>query len=146
MQISLNQLTKTIEDQLDAAKDTFLELMAEKAVQLSETMPPIGNGVGPIDTGAYVTSFSITPTSGAGRSRSSHGKPRKQSPQEMGSEALQNMQGDITNLGYNWTKAYFSNRAPHAWAVEERYHIMDILRNVSGSLLEEAVSEVKAGL
>ena len=78
-----------------------------------------------VDTGAYVTSFSIGPAGfGGGRSRSSKGKPRNQNPQAMKEQGYSQLQSDISGINFvellksGNAKFTLRNRAPHAYAVE----------------------------
>ena len=134
MQIGISQLVKRVETQLNEVRDVFLEKMAEKAVMLS-----------PVDTGAYVESFSVTTISGGGRSRSSHGRPKGQDPEAKKSQAFEQLLGDISVIPPDVTKVYLTNRAPHAKQVEEDhgYGVFAVVRNVASNLLDEAVTEVR---
>jgi hypothetical protein len=134
MQIGISQLVKRVETQLNEVRDVFLEKMAEKAIMIS-----------PVDTGAYVTSFTVTTISGGGRSKTSHGKPRGQDAEAKKSEAFDQVLGDIAALPLDVTKVYLTNRAPHAKAVEDDhgYGVFGVVRNVASYLLDEAVSEVR---
>ncbi len=135
MQASMTQLLRRVERQLTEVRDVFLENVAEKAVQIS-----------PVDTGAYVTSHTITTVSGTGRSRTSHNKPKNQDPQAKKSEAFDQLLGDIASLPEDATKVYFTNRAPHAKAVEDDhgYGVFAVIRNVAPALLQSAVEEVRS--
>ena len=54
-----------------------------------------------IDTGAYVTSFSIGKAGfGGGRSRSSDNKPKNQNPQAMKDQAYSQLIGDIDRIDF----------------------------------------------
>lgn len=99
-----------------------------------------------IDTGAYVTSFSIGPAGfGGGRSRSSDNKPKNQNPQAMKDLAYSQLIGDIdridfkTMLEYGDPRFTLKNRAPHARDVEDGanwkrsgYHVFAKIRNQFG--------------
>tara|TARA_R110000803_G_C11720685_1_gene288210 strand:+ start:44 stop:490 length:447 start_codon:yes stop_codon:yes gene_type:complete len=78
-----------------------------------------------IDTGAYVTSFSLGPAGfGGGRSRSSKNKPRGQNPQVMKDQGYVQLQSDIQRINFKAmlesgnTRFTLANRSPHAYAVE----------------------------
>lgn len=135
MQASMTQLLKRVERQLTEVRDVFLENLAEKAVEIS-----------PVDTGAYVTSHTITTVSGGGRSRTSHNKPKDQDPEAKRNEAFDQLLGDIASLPEEATKVYFTNRSPHAKYVEEDhgYGVFSVVRNVAPYLLEQAVLEVRS--
>lgn len=100
-------LRKIVERNLIAQRDAILEAVAKAAVD-----------VAPVDTGAYVTSFSVTTSSGSGRSRTSHGKPRNQDPAAKKAEAMAQIRSDIEGLPVNATMIYLTNRAPHAAFIE----------------------------
>lgn len=83
-----------------------------------------GKGEG-VDTGAYVTSFSIVRAGqGGGRSRTSNNKPTGQDPAQKKQEGYQQLLGDIQGLNLKQmlederTKITLRNRAPHAQEVE----------------------------
>ncbi len=78
-----------------------------------------------VDTGAYVTSFSIGPAGfGGGRSRSSENKPRNQNPQAMKDQGYSQLQSDIKSINFEEMlksgnlSFTLRNRSPHAYAVE----------------------------
>ena len=99
-----------------------------------------------IDTGAYVTSFSIGKAGfGGGRSRSSDNKPKNQNPQAMKDQAYSQLIGDIDRIDFKAmlesdnTKFTIRNRAPHARDVEDGanwrrsgYHVFAKIRNQFG--------------
>jgi hypothetical protein len=99
-----------------------------------------------IDTGAYVTSFSIGPAGfGGGRSRSSDNKPKNQNPQAMKDLAYSQLIGDIDRIDFKTMlesgdpRFTLKNRAPHARDVEDGanwkrsgYHVFAKIRNQFG--------------
>ena len=99
-----------------------------------------------IDTGAYVTSFSIGKAGfGGGRSRSSDNKPKNQNPQAMKDQAYSQLIGDIDRIDFKTmlesdnTKFTIRNRAPHARDVEDGanwrrsgYHVFTKIRDKFG--------------
>jgi hypothetical protein len=99
-----------------------------------------------IDTGAYVTSFSIGPAGfGGGRSRSSDNKPKNQNPQAMKDQAYSQLIGDIDRIDFKTMlesgdpRFTLKNRAPHARDVEDGanwkrsgYHVFAKIRNQFG--------------
>jgi len=132
----MTQLLRRVERQLTEVRDVFLENVAERAVQES-----------PVDTGAYVTSHTITTVSGGGRSRTSHNKPKNQDEKVKKDEARDQLLSDIAALPADATKVYFTNRSPHAKFVEDRHEnggVFTIVRNVAPYLLEQAVLEVRS--
>lgn len=135
MQIGISQLVKRVETQLNEVRDVFLEKVAEKAIMAS-----------PVDTGAYVESFTVTTISGGGRSRSSHNKPSivgDDAKRTKKDQVFAELLGDIAVLPPDTTKVYLTNRAPHAPYVEGNYGVFAVVRNVASNLLDEAVSEVR---
>ena len=99
--------------------------------------------VSPVDTGAYVESFSLVKAgSGGGRSRSSKGKPRQQNPEAKKQVAREQLASDIASLSIeddlaeSQTKYTLRNRAPHAntvedgesWAKREGYFVFTKIR------------------
>lgn len=99
-----------------------------------------------IDTGAYVTSFSIGKAGfGGGRSRSSDNKPKNQNPQAMKDQAYSQLIGDIDRIDFKTmlesgdARFTLKNRAPHARDVEDGanwkrsgYHVFTKIRNQFG--------------
>jgi len=88
-----------------------------------------------VDTGAYVTSFSIgTAGFGGGRSRNSHNKPRRQNPGEMKSTSRGQLQSDISAMDFTSimvsgsVRATLRNRAPHADVVEKKYGVFAAIK------------------
>ena len=141
-QISLTSRLKKIQDGLQDIRTEFLTLMAEDIV--ASTVAPITA----VDTGAYITSHSIRGTRGAGRSRSSHGKPRGQSPEAKAAEALEELMSDIASISPDQEKVFLTNNAPHANIVESvhGYNIYGSVRNRANIHLQNAISTVKGRL
>ena len=93
----------------DAVKEELVSI-AQSAVSFS-----------PVDTGAYVTSFSFTTGAGRPRGKSSDNKPKKQNPQQKMQEGFQNLLTDINKLDLkNTTSVQLRNGSPHADDVENR--------------------------
>ena len=93
----------------DAVKEELVSI-AQSAVSFS-----------PVDTGAYVTSFSFTTGAGRPRGKSSNNKPKKQNPQQKMQEGFQNLLTDINKLDLkNTTSVQLRNGSPHAYDVENR--------------------------
>lgn len=99
-----------------------------------------------IDTGAYVTSFSIGKAGfGGGRSRSSDNKPKNQNPQAMKDQAYSQLISDIDSIDFKAmlesgdARFTLKNRAPHARDVEDGanwrrsgYHVFTKIRDKFG--------------
>ena len=135
-QIKLTSLIKKIEDRLSDVRTEFLINMAEDIVNTS---------IPTVDTGAYITSHSIRTTRGAGRSRTSHGKPTGQDPNAKAAEALDQLMGDIASLPEDQTQVFFTNNAPHANIVEyvHGYAVYGSARNRASIHLQDAIAKVK---
>lgn len=86
----------------------------------------------PVDTGAFVTSWSIAQQSNRGRSRSSKGKPKTTASQAM-EEAASLIEQDLSKIPDDATKIYLNNRAPHAGAVR------DLIADRAAKTFEEAL-------
>ena len=136
-QIKLTSLIKKIEQDLQDVRTEFLTSMAEDIVASSKPT---------VDTGAYITSHSIRTTRGAGRSRTSHNKPRGQSPEVKAAEALSQLMGDIASLPADQEQVFLTNNAPHANIVEytHGYAVYEGARNRAGIHLQDAINTVKA--
>jgi hypothetical protein len=136
VQRSLTTVIKKIEDDLDKVRTEFLINVAEDLVNTSKPF---------VDTGAYITSHSITTTRGAGRGRTSHGKPTGQDPNAKATEALSQLMGDISAIPKDQTQVFMTNNAPHANIVEYKhgYNVYSSVRNRAGLHLADAVNKVK---
>jgi len=100
----LKGLEQVVEDRF---KDDLTE-MAQFAVNIS-----------PVDTGAYVTSFSIKPSYSSGRGRTSRNKPTGQSDTAKRSEAMGQLLSDIEKISpLDQPLVVLSNGSPHALSVE----------------------------
>lgn len=106
---SLDDKIKQLEEKLELAVRQRLQDIAEYATLIS-----------PVDTGAYVTSFSYGVGSGRPRGKSSHGRPRKQNPEAMKAEGLANLMEDINKIRdiKNTSRITLRNGSPHAEIVE----------------------------
>ena len=119
---------------LQATKDKIHQVASE---QLEDRLEDIsyyathtaltGGGKGDgVDTGAYVTSFSLLPAgSSGGRSRTSNNKPTDQDPAAKKQEGYSQLLSDIQALDLKGmlesgnAKVTLRNRAPHASDVED---------------------------
>lgn len=123
----LRLLDQTVED---LAKDKFISI-AQDAVTLS-----------PVDTGAYVTSFSYKSNpSSSGRSKSSKGKPSVPSPEAKRREGLDNLVSDLNSIDLSATNSVtLRNDSPHSnqvetgegWPKTGGYFVFTQLRNRHG--------------
>ena len=91
------------------------EYVSEQLVEISQTAVNLS----PVDTGAYVTSFSYSTGAGRPRGKSSDNKPKDQNPQAMRQEGLSNLISDINKVDLkNTTSITLRNASPHASDVE----------------------------
>lgn len=125
----LNKKLKGLEEMIEAKlRDTF-ENMAFDATQWS-----------PVDTGAYVNSFSFkTNSRSRGRRQTSHGKLKNQDAQSKRGEGFNKLLGDLNGIDLMATKSVtLRNDAQHARAVEDGwptkpgYGVFRKLRNKYG--------------
>jgi len=119
MRVRVNE--KSISTKIDKALMEAEEELKVKLVDIAEDLTIRT----PVDTGAYAESFSVVPSSsGGGRSRDSHGRPRRQDPTTYQNIALSNMASDIDRLEpIENSSISFRNRAPHAAKVEAKYQV-----------------------
>lgn len=137
VQRSLASLIKKIETDLDAVRDEFLRNVAEDLVNSS-----------PVDTGTYVRNHSITTSTGAGGTSSSHGKPPDDGSARP--DALAKLEGQIAGLPKEATTVYIANRSPHAnkveyggWSRTSPYAVYTTVRARAGAHLQNAVNKVR---
>jgi len=117
-------ITNILRQQLKEARDDLVFEFASGVI-----------GFSPVDTGAFVNSWSIATSSNTGRSISSRGKPRKQPPEAKRAEARARIREDLASFPVETDVMYFNNRAPHANFVEGRHGTISkarIRRNAYG--------------
>ena len=145
----LESVLRSIENDFTDVRNDFLKGMAEELVRLTATLEDGGPA---IDTGAYVSSHSITTTKGSGRSRTSRHKPKGVNPQVAASASLNALYNDIDNISPDTTTVYMNNNSPHAQAVEHGvpgvwkrggYYIYTRTRREAGNILSKAVAKNK---
>ncbi len=108
---SIDRKFKASEQQIEEELKGLFTDIAEFAVMRS-----------PVDTGAYVTSFSIKHGYSSGRGRTSKNKPRQQSPQAKRQEGLSQLLADIETLKpLENDRVVLSNGSPHADKVEYKH-------------------------
>ncbi len=91
------------------------EYVSDQLVDIAQTAVNLS----PVDTGAYVTSFSYSTGAGRPRGKSSDNKPKDQNPQAMRQEGLSNLISDINKVDLkNTTSITLRNASPHASDVE----------------------------
>lgn len=139
IQATMNAFKDKIENRVADEVEQQFDVIASYAVYVA--VPDQS-----IDTGAYVTSFSIGPAGfGGGRSRSSDNKPKNQNPQAMKDQAYSQLIGDIDRIDFKTMlesgdpRFTLKNRAPHARDVEDGanwkrsgYHVFTKIRDKFG--------------
>lgn len=138
----------SIQATMDAVRQKMYDITAEQVenrlVDIADYTTTISMDT--VDTGAYITSFSLKPAGvGGGRSRKSSNKPRNQNPQAKKEEADEQLFSDIQvmnipdMLEQGNMRVTLRNRAPHAKDVEngenwskDGYHIFTRVRNNFG--------------
>lgn len=124
-QVTIN---KSFYDKVESLEDITADAVKEKAYDIATYYV----GISPVDTGAFVTSGSIT-IGGGGRSRTSNNKPRGQNPEAKKQEAFSQLSGDIEAIDFTKNKKFvLRNRSPHANSVEKRHSVFASIRNVFG--------------
>ena len=128
----LSKKMKKIDDLIEDGVKERLHSIARTAVNLS-----------PVDTGAYVTSFSFAVGAGRPRGKSSENRPKRQSKVAMRKEGLNNLNSDIAKITDFSTKdtIVLRNGSPHAQKVETGksknwrragYKVFAQIRNIYG--------------
>lgn len=125
MKVRVNQ--KSLSAKIDKALLETEDKLRVKLVDIAEDLTLRT----PVDTGAFAESFSVVPaSSGGGRRRDSHGRPRRQDVATYRSIALSNMTADIEGLQLLENKSVsFRNRAPHAEVVENKYQVFGAVKD-----------------
>jgi len=132
---SLRQKLARINETIEEAAEFELTQIAEDIVRLS-----------PVDTGAYVNSWTVKDNPGGGRRKTGTGKPRKQDPGTKKGEALNNLANDIelafgegstggprrADVEVEVSRFYFINGAPHADKVEKLYGVKAQIEDIYG--------------
>jgi hypothetical protein len=135
IQATFSRLKGRLNDMAEEKIEARLEDLADYAVRIS-----------PVDTGAYVNSFSIKRANqGGGRSRTSDNKPTGQSPEAERQDAFNQLLTDIQALNISDmmeqgnVKFTLRNRSPHALDVENGenwsssgYHVFTRIRSKFG--------------
>ena len=126
------QISKTFDQKLDLIEQKAEDAVKNKLVDIGQTA--VANS--PVDTGAYVTSFSYSVGSGRPRGKSSRNMPRGQDSEAMRQEGLNNLINDINRIPnlLDTTTITLRNGSPHATAVEYKhgYAVFSIVRNIHG--------------
>lgn len=119
--ISVRVNEKSLSSKFELTKEIVGEKVEQRLLNVAETLVEAS----PVDTGAFVTSWSAVPSgSGGGRSRTSRGKPSLLDSQksQKRDEAYSLMAGDLERIDlWNTSAIVFRNRAPHAAVVGRRH-------------------------
>jgi len=136
----------SVQATMSRLKGRISDLAEEKIEERLEDLADYATRISPVDTGAYVTSFSIKRAgAGGGRSRSSENKPRNQNPETKKQEAYGQLLTDIQALNISDmiengnVRITLRNRSPHARDVEDGanwrssgYHVFARIRRKFG--------------
>ena len=127
----------SLQRKIDGLKALAEQQVERKLVDMAQTAVDFS----PVDTGAYVTSFSFSTGAGRPRGKSSKGKP-KANAQAARSEGLSNLIKDLERVPslLDTTSIVLRNNSPHAVAVEyggrgwktSPYFVFTKLRNIYG--------------
>ena len=127
----------SLQRKIDGLKALAEQQVERKLIDMAQTAVDLS----PVDTGAYVTSFSFSTGAGRPRGKSSKGKPRA-NPQAARSEGLSNLIKDLERIPslLDTTSIVLRNNSPHAVAVEyggrgwktSPYFVFTKLRNIHG--------------
>ena len=122
------QTTLKVYGSLDNKIEQFEDLVDEKLRDRLEYIANYALAVSPVDTGAYVESFSMLPAGqGGGRSKMSEArtasvKKGTASRQQFTDIARSNLYSDIERFSLETSdKVTLRNRAPHARDVEDKH-------------------------
>jgi hypothetical protein len=136
----------SIQKTFDRLKGRIADMAEEQVEERLEDLADYATRISPVDTGAYVTSFSIKRAGqGGGRSKSSDNKPRGQNPEQKRGEAYDELLIDIEALNISEmlktgdAKIKLINRSPHVRDVEngenwqsDGYHVFARIRRKFG--------------
>jgi|TARA_R110000868_G_scaffold25485_1_gene99527 hypothetical protein len=123
------KINKSFYDKVEALQQDIEDSVKEELSAIARTV----TGVSPVDTGAYVTSFSMKTSRSGGRSKSSANKPRFQDKNQKRKEGLELLMEDIAYLDLEGkTSVTLSNGSLHAQDVERRHRVFEIVRNLYG--------------
>ena len=113
----------SLQRKIDGLKALAEQQVERKLIDMAVDAVGLGTMRVPVDTGAYVTSFSFNVGAGRPRGKSSKNKPRRQSPQQKAAEGRENLQKDIDKLPdlVNKEAVQLRNEAPHAQMVEDKH-------------------------
>ncbi len=110
----------TINDSFYKKLGRIKELAEEEVKLRAKDIVHYAVDISPVDTGAYVESFSVVPRgAGGGRMRSSKGRPRKQNRQAVQEQEKARLSQEIDALDIAEAGGFtLRNRSPHSNDVE----------------------------
>ena len=110
----------SLQRKIDGLKALAEQQVERKLTDMAVDAVGLGTIKVPVDTGAYVTSFSFNVGAGRPRGKSSKGKPRKQNAAAKMNEGLSNLIQDIERIPslLDTTRIELRNNSPHARDVE----------------------------
>ena len=122
------KINKSFEDKIEQLED----LVEEKVKDQLEYIANYATIVSPVETGAYVNSFSFLVGAGRPRGKSSDNRPKANREAAI-NEARGNLYADISKLDLSQMDSVtLRNGAPHAEAVEKKYSVFTKVRNKFG--------------
>lgn len=125
-------ISNTFNQKMALLEQTAEDAIKDKLISIAQT----ATSASPVDTGAYVTSFSYSVGAGRPRGKSSLNKPKGQNPESKRREGLDNLITDINRIPnlLDSTSITLRNGAPHASDVEYKhgYAVFAIVRNLHG--------------
>lgn len=120
------QVNTTLEDKLaeldDEMKEDKRRLVEDRAIAALVYSQPF------VDTGAYITSWSIATGAGRPRGKSSHGRRKDANKEQMFNEAYGNIKSDLSKLDMSKDEFTLRNGAPHEPYVETKHKVFARLR------------------
>lgn len=136
----------SIQQTFDRLKGRLNEMAEVQIEDRLEDLADYATRISPVDTGAYVTSFSFKQAGqGGGRRRTSDNKPRGQNPEQKRREGYEQLLSDIPALNIKEmleqgnVKITLRNRSPHSRDVEDGenwqsdgYHVFTRIRRKFG--------------
>lgn len=121
MNTSLEDKLKELDEQIEEDKRQAVRDRAVTALKYSFPF---------VDTGAYMTSWSISTGRGRPRGKSSRGRPKMDASAAF-QESLQNIDTDIAKLDMSREEFTLRNGAPHEPYVEKKHKVFARLRGGS---------------
>ena len=122
------QVTNTLEDKLEQLQEQIeqdkREAVRQRAITALKYSFPF------VDTGAYMTSWSISTGRGRPRGKSSRGRPKMDAAAAF-QESLTNIDTDIAKLDMSKEEFTLRNGAPHEPYVEKKHKVFARLRGGS---------------